>query len=60
MAPPFSTVTTDPSVSEAFPQGTSHVTTNAENHGYNARGGRSDRGGGRYARGGGRFGKTQC
>ncbi|KAI5398301.1 hypothetical protein KIW84_063907 [Lathyrus oleraceus] len=53
-------VTTDPSVTGAFPQGTSHVTANAENHGYSAHGGRSGRGGGRYGRGGGRFGKMQC
>lgn len=51
-------VITDQSDTEAFPQGTSHVTANAENHGYGSRGGHSSRGGGRYGRG--RFGKTQC
>lgn len=54
------TITIDPSVTEAFPQGTSHVMANAKNHGYSARGGRPGRGGGRYGRGSGRFGKTQC
>lgn len=44
--PPSTMVTTDPSVTEVFPQGTSHVTANAENHGYNTRGGCSGRGGG--------------
>lgn len=50
----------DQVVSEAFPQGTSHITANAENHSYGARGGRSGRGGGRFGRGGGRFGKSPC
>lgn len=59
---PSSSATSDQSSAgtDAFPQGTSHVTANAENHGYGSRGGRSNHGGGRFGHGGGRFGKTQC
>ena len=53
-------VAADQVATEAFPQGTSHVTANAENHTYGSRGGRSGRGGGRFGRGGGRFGKQSC
>lgn len=62
VSPSSSQVTTDQSDAgmESFPPGTSHVTTNAENHGYHSRGGRFGRGGGRFGRGGGRFSKTQC
>lgn len=41
-----------------FPIGTSHVTTNTENHGCGSLGGRFGRGGDRFGCGGGRFGKV--
>ncbi|KAI5416000.1 hypothetical protein KIW84_041154 [Lathyrus oleraceus] len=43
-----------------FPVGTSHVTANAENHGYGSRDGRSGQGGGYFGCGGGRFWKVSC